>query len=209
MAKTKEIKSSIRGTSKKSMIPLHDKKEFSWTKEGIRTDRKSKIGFATERALVIKVRDFGYPNLKRFTPYLLLSAKTPYVDGKGYFNAINCQSIFPESPSVQFPWWSQQYPSLPTAGKIEIWLTDLQEHQNLTVEIRLSGFSYNGSSAYEVRSSIAPGLYGYFPIQIDSKIDLFFPDIDLDGMNSGLITIEANDMDGSWTFYDAKINIVE
>ncbi len=51
------------------------------------------------------------------------------------------------------------------------------------------------------------GLYGYFPIKVDSKIDLFFPDIETQWME--LITIEANNMEGSWVFFNARINIID
>lgn len=197
-------------TTTNTMIPLHTVNEFSWVKEHVRSARKSKIKFASEKEMVSKIKKFGYVNAKMATTYLLLSAKTPFVENKGYINAVSCHSIFPADPNIQFPWWSPQDHSFFSAGKLEIHLTNLEEHQNLTVEIRLNGFSNNSSSAYEVRSSITPGLYGYFPIQIDSKIDLFFPDIDSSsGTNTALITIEAIDMNGSWNFYDAKINIIE
>ncbi|MDZ4711718.1 MAG: hypothetical protein SGI89_05265 [bacterium] len=193
---------------KNSMIPLHSANEFSWRRGGVRPEMKPQKNFYTEKELKLALKNVGEFNAKMITNYLTLSARTPYDKNKGYLNALNCQSVFPSDPNISFPWWSPQQQSLPTAGKIEIWLTDLQEHQNLTVEMRLTGFSYNSTSAFEVRSSLG-GLYGYFPIAVNSKIDLFFPDIELDGSTQALVTIEVNDMDGSWVFFDAKINIVQ
>jgi len=160
-------------SDKKKMIPLHSAKDFSWMKEGVRTQPKPKNNFYTEKELKVQLKSFGQFNAKMITDYLTLSAKTPFVQGKGFLNALNCQSVFPNDLNITFPWWTPQDHPFPTAGKIEIWLSDLEQHQNLSVEMRLTGFSNNSSSAFEVRSSLT-GLYGYFPVAVGSKIDLFF-----------------------------------
>jgi len=197
-----------KASAAKKMIPLHSAKDFSWMKEGVRNHVKPKKNFYTSKELKVKLKSIGGYTAKLITDYLTLSSKTPHVKDKGYLNALNCQSFFPDEPNINFPWWTPQDQPFPTAGKIEIWLTGVQQGQNLTVEMRLTGYSSNSSSAFEVRSSLG-GLYGYFPVAVNSKIDLFFPDIDLEGLNLMLITLEANDMNGSWVFFDAKINIVE
>lgn len=198
----------VKSGSRKSMIPLHSQNDFSWTKEGVRTGVKPKQKYLSESEMKAKLKTSAGFTAKMITDYLTLSAKTPFVKDKGFMNALNCQSVFPSDPNVSFPWWSPQDQPFPTAGKIELWLENLEDHQNLTVEIRTTGYSSNGSSALEVRSSLS-GLYGYFPVKPDSKIDLFFPDINTGGSIINLITIEANDMNGSWGFFDAKINLVE
>jgi len=105
-------------------------------KEGVRTQHIPKNNFYTEKELKAQLKIFGQFNAKVITDYLTLSAKTPFVKDKGYLNALNCQSIFPSDPKISFPWWTPQDQPFPTAGKIEIWLSDVQQHQNLTVEMR-------------------------------------------------------------------------
>lgn len=191
--------------SKSSMIPLHSKNEFVWSRESAMKAKKSNIEFDSVNAIKLKLKKFGSLTAKVVMPYLTLSAKTPYVHNKGYLNAVGCHSIYSNAPHISF----FSYPNENQGpGKLEIWLTGLITHQKLTVEIRLSGYSNNPSAAYEVRSSVASGLYGYFPIQLNSKIDLYFPDVD-DVSGQGLITIEPVDLTGSWTFYDVKVNVVE
>lgn len=190
---------------KGSMIPLHSKNEFAWNRENARTVKRSNIEFDSVNDIKKKLKKFGEFNATSVLPYLTLSAKIPFVNNKGYINAIACNSIFPGDPNISF----LSYPNENEGpGILEIWLTGLVTHQKLTVEIRLSGYSNNPSAAYEVRSSIASGLYGYFPVTLNSKIDLYFPDVaDISGQ--GLITIEPVDLTGSWTFYDVKVNVVE
>jgi hypothetical protein len=144
------------------------------SKDSIRFPKKAKGKFDSEKVLMEKIIKFSGVKAVKITDYLLLSAKTPFVEDKGYINAINCQHVWPSDPHIDFPWWSPEYKSLPTAGKLEIWLTGLSDHQNLTVELRVSGFSYNSNTMYEVRSSISPGLYGYFRSSSIKKLISFF-----------------------------------
>ncbi len=189
------------------MIPLHSEKDFTINNEKSQPLSRPKVEFDSDKAMITKLKNIGDFTAKKVSPYITLSARNPYIEGKGYFNALNCQSTFPSDPNITFPWWTPQNQSFPTAGKIEIWLTDLQNGQSLTIEIRTTGHSASSSSVFEIRSSISPGLYGYFPIKVNSKIDLFFPDIQADGLQ--LVTIEAKQMEGSWVFFDARINIID
>ncbi|MEP7145772.1 MAG: hypothetical protein ABI792_02050 [bacterium] len=203
----RKVNNRITGINSQKMIALHPDKDFTITNEKTQPARRPKANFDTDKAIISKLKNIGEFTAKKVSPYLTLSAKTPYIESKGFINAINCQASFPDEPNISFPWWTPQQQSLPTAGKLEIWLTDLESSQNLTVEIRTTGYSASSSSVFEIRSSMSPGLYGYFPIKVNSKIDLFFPDIETQGME--LITIEANNMEGSWVFFDARINIID
>ncbi|MEO8665979.1 MAG: hypothetical protein ABI462_10820 [Ignavibacteria bacterium] len=202
--KNKTIKLS---SAKNKMIPLHAEKEFTITNEKLQPVTRPGVEFASEKSMLAKLKAVSTINVNKISNYLILSAKTPYTPNKGFVNALNCQAMFPDGPNIDFPWWTPQNQSLPTAGKIEIWLTDLENGKNLTVEIRSTGYSASSESVYEIRSSITPGLYGYFPVKVDSKIDLYFPNIQTEGME--LISMEAIHMEGSWVFFDAKINLVE
>lgn len=192
----------------KKMIGLHKANEFSYRPEVLRTPNRPGMNFYSERELRAELKLHTGFTAKLITDYLVLSPRSLYNKDKGFLNVINCSTIFPDDPNIGFPHWSPGDKSLPTPGKIEIWLKNLEDGMNITAEIRLGGYSSNSNSYYEVRSSLA-GVYGYFPIQVNSKLNLFFPDIDLDGLNMVLITVEPKEMSGSWLFYDAKINLVD
>ena len=200
----KSGKTIITKTGGNSIVMLHHEKDFKRNLGDGISELKSGIEFDTEISLKSKLAKFAGYKAKLVEHYLTLSPKTPFVKDKGYFTATRCNSFFPGSVSFL------SYPMENIGpGKIEIWLEGLQSHSKITVEIRLSGASYNNKTEYyEVRSSMASGLYGYFPVKLNSKIDLYFPDVhDVEGQ--GLITIEPKSLTGSWIFYDAKVNIIE
>jgi hypothetical protein len=156
LTKSKTVSSSKK-IAASTMTPLMAETAFQVSKDSIRFPKKAKGKFDSEKTLIEKIEKFAGLKATMITDYLLLSAKAPFVQDKGYINAINCQAVWPSDPHIDFPWWSPQYQSLPTAGKLEIWLMNLTSHQNLTVELRVSGYSYNSNTLYEVRSSLTPG----------------------------------------------------
>ncbi|HMQ68511.1 MAG TPA: hypothetical protein PKA90_06085 [Ignavibacteria bacterium] len=187
-----------------SIVILHQEKDFKRNLGDGIADLKPGISFDTESAVKSKLLKFAGIKAKKVEPYLTLSPKTPFIKDKGYFTATRCNSYYPGSISFL------SYPMENIGpGKLEIWLEGLTSHSKMTVEIRLSGASYNNKTEYyEVRSSMASGLYGYFPVKLNSKIDLYFPDVhDFEGQ--GLITIEPKSLTGSWLFYDAKVSFID
>lgn len=198
------IKKRTVKTKSDFMIPLHTSKEHIFSKKSLDNFSGPEKEFDSERTIKAKLLKYSKYKLKNIGPYLTLSAKTPNVNGKGFINAIQCHSVFSDSPNISF----HSYPdSGDGPGKLEIWLEGLKTHQKITVEIRLNGYSFNNAGSYEVKSSIAPGLYGYFPVNSTSKIDLYFSDVN-DVSGKGLITVSPVDMTGTWIFYDVKINII-
>ncbi|MBS1519139.1 MAG: hypothetical protein JSS91_13720 [Bacteroidetes bacterium] len=204
MAKVK--RKSVKTKSKLTqMTALHAAKEYKMSNRSLDEFSVPDKEFFTTRELKSKFTQLTGKTLKLISPYLLLSARTPFVSGKGYINAIQCSSIFPGSPNISF----QSYPAENVGpGKLEIWLSGLTTHQKITVEIRLGGYSFDNNSSYEVNSSLSSGTYAYFPVNSTSKIDLYFPDVqDISGQ--GLITVKPVNMTGTWIFYDLKVNVIE
>lgn len=187
------------------MIPLHTSKEHVLSNKILDNFSGPETNFDSERTIKAKILKYSKYKLKNIGAYLTLSAKTPNVTGKGFINAIQCHSVFSDSPNISF----HSYPDTGDGpGKLEIWLDGLTTHQKLTVEIRLSGYSYNNTGSYEVKSSLASGLYGYFPVNSTSKIDLYFSDVqEISG--KGLITVSPVNMTGTWIFHDVKINVID
>ncbi|MBK9333582.1 MAG: hypothetical protein IPM96_14575 [Ignavibacteria bacterium] len=206
MKKTSEkLSAKIKTPPLRSMIALHSSKDHKLSHQISEESKRHAGEFDSVSTIKTKLSRYGNIKIKYVSPYLLLSAKNSFVNGKGHINAIDCHSVFPENPSISF----FSYPDENVGpGKLEIWIAGLSADQKLTAEIRLNGYSYDNAGSYEVRSSMAQGLYGYFPVNSTPKIDLYFPNVS-EVSGGALITVKPVDMTGTWIFHDVKINIIE
>ncbi|MBK8984404.1 MAG: hypothetical protein IPM38_19305 [Ignavibacteria bacterium] len=200
-----KVSAKIKKPSLKSMIALHSSKDFKISHQISDENKRLDSEFDSVSTIKSKLLKYGNFKTKYVSPYLLLSAKNTFVNGKGYFRALDCHSVYPEYPNISF----FSYPDENIGpGKLEIWISGLSANQKLTAEIRLNGYSFNNAGSYEVKSTMGSGLYGYFPVNSTWKIDLFFPNV-FEISGGGLITVKPVNMTGTWIFYDVKINIIE
>lgn len=141
----------------------------------------------------------------KFKEKIILSAAKTLIAGKGWLNAISCQNIFAENPSI----WFDNDRNDHFGGKLEFWLENLSGPKNLQFVIRMSGYSQGGATV-SVKASM-PTVYSLVPIDIIGGMNLTLGNI-LQVPSStpgglGLVTLEVefhNAQYGSWEFIDVN-----
>ncbi len=122
---------------------------------------------------------------------IVLSARTPIVEGRGRLLGTEIQVYSPETPSLWFKY---------KAGKVEIWLDNLDLEASYMVEIHLAA---SGGSVL-IGASDSPN----FEVQAggpDQRIFVFISDLTYD---ISLVTIDGRQAD-SLGFYEATIWQIE
>ncbi|MEZ4382423.1 MAG: hypothetical protein R3A79_13815 [Nannocystaceae bacterium] len=127
---------------------------------------------------------------------VVLSARTPLVDGRGHLDAWGVLSFHPTGPSFHFDYSTTKKEAI---GGVEIWLDGLESDGIYLVEISLAVIG----GTIRVGASDAPHLLS--PAQgLDHKIlvTILDPTYDI-----SLITLEPYSGSGvqAWTFYEARI----
>ncbi len=122
---------------------------------------------------------------------IVLSARTPVHEKRGWLEGNQIQSYFPVQPVMWFKWQS---------GKLYIWLENLDTAGTYMMEIRCS--AYNG----ELRVGASDAPHAMMPAQgQDHRIWVVIdePDYDL-----SLVTLDGDKVD-NWCFYDARVWRIE
>lgn len=128
------------------------------------------------------------------TSHVTLSARTPWIEAKGYLSALNPRTVFPDDPAMWFAPESGQ----PT-GRLEIWLSGLDAGATYLARVEVASW---GTSPFDVRAiTLGAGvtLQTVSPPVGPQTLLLQFPSGD-GGL--GLIRIECAD----WGFYEAEVS---
>lgn len=131
------------------------------------------------------------------TSHVLLSAQTPWIDGKGYLDALNPRSWFSDGPNIGFV----PEPGQPK-GRLDVWLTGLDPDVGYLARIEVGSY---GAAPFDVRAvTLGAGLVSQ-TFQADGGFDSLFLQFPSGDGGLGLLRIECAD----WSFYEVEVSRID
>ena len=131
------------------------------------------------------------------TEHVTLSARHPWVDGKGWIDAINPRSFFADSPNIGF---------VPEAGhpegRIEVWLDGLAASSTYMFQILVSS---PGSGQFQVTAVTLGGGYASANTDAEGGAQTLFGLFESVDGGLGMIRVSCPD----WVFFEAVISRFE
>lgn len=127
-----------------------------------------------------------------------LDMRRPYVSGKGHVNLIRFSHMWSEVPRAD---WISWLDVAGFGGIVETWLKGLQPNKQYLIELTVSGWRRDNTSAFKVGSSA--GFYANFPVSQTGQVQYLYgvlkPTSDL-----ALVRLEPINMD-MLSFYEVEV----
>ncbi|MEZ5332428.1 MAG: hypothetical protein R2991_10335 [Thermoanaerobaculia bacterium] len=128
------------------------------------------------------------------TSHVLLSPQTPWVEGKGYLDALNPRTWFSDGPNISFLPESGQ-----PKGRLDVWLHGLDPDVGYLARIEVGSV---GTAPFDVRAvTLGAGLVSQ-TFQADGGFDSLFLQFSSGDGGLGLLRVECAD----WSFYEVEVS---
>jgi hypothetical protein len=144
---------------------------------------------------LLRDRNIDFP--KGAEPHVILRARVTWVQDLGWLNFIGNWHVWCEPPGDHADWVSAIAPS--SAGKMEVWLTQLSPDDQYLAYIDVSGSSGGPDPAFMIGASDASHMLVDLNPPDQILLVLFTPAKDM-----SLITVEPHHLDW-WAFREVRV----
>lgn len=128
------------------------------------------------------------------TNYVTLSPRHPWVDGKGWIDALNPRSVFSNAPNMSFVPEDGQ-----PEGRIEFWLDGLEPSSTYLFQIMVSS---PGTGTFEITAVTLGGGYEALSVGASGGAQTLFGMFEAIDGGLGMIRVS----NPNWVFYEAIIS---